>query len=280
MTELQKMISQCLNNGCWYRLASYLPQLRFKIVIYKEISHGINQICSGHNFLVIPVPPWFPDGCVWYGTVHLVTTTCVYISKIKGLLYHTLCCLRSLENAWSFLSISVNWFKIASSYIKRFQDNLCKLGTSAKPTWHSSPRYRFGNTCNIQTHAIVMYTLPQNNKFYDRHIDLLKTLQSFGRDMKFSEGWDRFFEVIRKTWRCLHSSHTCTALHSNYMITIPTTCNHSIPCKNLEGAQIYKFLTTFPSHLQAITYLCTICEDHIFNEIETFNPLSNEVKMK
>ena len=74
-------------------------------------------------------------------------------------------------------------------------------------------------------------------------------------------------------------THTCMALCPNYMITIPTTCNHSIPCKILEGAEIYKFLTIFPSHLQAITYLCTICEDQIFNEIETFNPLSNEVKI-
>ena len=56
------MISQCLNDDCWYRLASYLAQFQFKIIIYKEISHGVNQICSGHNFLVIPVSPWFPDG--------------------------------------------------------------------------------------------------------------------------------------------------------------------------------------------------------------------------
>ena len=32
------------------------------IIIYKEISHSINQICSGHNCLVIPVSPHFPDG--------------------------------------------------------------------------------------------------------------------------------------------------------------------------------------------------------------------------
>ena len=56
------MISQCLNDYCWYRLASYLAQFQFKIIIYKEIPHGVNQICSGHNFLVIPVSPWFPDG--------------------------------------------------------------------------------------------------------------------------------------------------------------------------------------------------------------------------
>ena len=61
MTELQKMISQCLNDDCWYRLASYLAQFQFKIIIYKEISHSVNQIRSGHNFLVIPVSPWFPD---------------------------------------------------------------------------------------------------------------------------------------------------------------------------------------------------------------------------
>ena len=64
LAELQKMISQCLNDDCWYRLASYLAQFHFKIIIYKEISHGVNQICSGHNFLVIPVSPWFPDECL------------------------------------------------------------------------------------------------------------------------------------------------------------------------------------------------------------------------
>ena len=31
------------------------------IIIYKEISYSINQICSGHNCLVIPVSPQFPD---------------------------------------------------------------------------------------------------------------------------------------------------------------------------------------------------------------------------
>ena len=55
------MISQCLNDDSWYRWASSLAQFQFKIIIYKEIPHGVNQICSGHNFLVIPVSPWFPD---------------------------------------------------------------------------------------------------------------------------------------------------------------------------------------------------------------------------
>ena len=45
----------------WYRLASYLAQFQFMIIIYKEISHGVNQIYSGHNCLVIPVSPQFPD---------------------------------------------------------------------------------------------------------------------------------------------------------------------------------------------------------------------------
>jgi len=31
------------------------------IMIYQEISHGINQICSGQNCLVIPGSPQFPD---------------------------------------------------------------------------------------------------------------------------------------------------------------------------------------------------------------------------
>ena len=57
------MISQFLNDGCWYRLARYLAQFQFNIIICKEIAHCVNQICSGHNFLVIPVSPWFPDGC-------------------------------------------------------------------------------------------------------------------------------------------------------------------------------------------------------------------------
>ena len=38
------MISQCLKDDCWYRLASYLAQFQVKIIIYKEISHGVNQI--------------------------------------------------------------------------------------------------------------------------------------------------------------------------------------------------------------------------------------------
>ena len=45
----------------WCRLASYLAQFQLMINIYQEISHGINQICSGHNCLVIPVSPQFPD---------------------------------------------------------------------------------------------------------------------------------------------------------------------------------------------------------------------------
>ena len=31
------------------------------IIIYKKISHNIYQIFSGHNCLVIPVSPQFPD---------------------------------------------------------------------------------------------------------------------------------------------------------------------------------------------------------------------------
>ena len=67
------MISQCLNDDCWYRLASYLAQFHFKIIIYKEISHGVNQICSGHNFLVIPVSPWSPDADAMLAAAHTPT---------------------------------------------------------------------------------------------------------------------------------------------------------------------------------------------------------------
>ena len=61
MTELPKMISQYLNDDQWYRLISYLAQFQFIIITYKEISHDVNQIYSGHNCLVIPVSSQFPD---------------------------------------------------------------------------------------------------------------------------------------------------------------------------------------------------------------------------
>ena len=117
--------------------------------------------------------------------------------------------------------------------------------------------------------------LLRNNKFYDRHIDLLTSSQSLEGITIFSEEWDRFFEVIRKTWRCLHSLHTdvrpCLRT-TNYMIPVSTTCDHLNHCKILEGAGIYKFLTALFKSLA-----CTVvCEDKIFNEI---NPLS-KVKIK
>ena len=48
----------------WYRLASDLAQFQLMIIIYYEISYGVNQIYSGHNCLAIPVytPQFFnPD---------------------------------------------------------------------------------------------------------------------------------------------------------------------------------------------------------------------------
>ena len=96
MTELQKMISQCLNNDCWCRLASYLVQFQFKIIIYKEISHGVNQICSGHNFLVIPVSPWSPDDYVLTSS-HTLSTGQSYTH-----LWHSQ--LSCSSSAWGFAS--------------------------------------------------------------------------------------------------------------------------------------------------------------------------------
>ena len=39
------------------------------------------------------------------------------------------------------------------------KDKWKQIKIVSKPIWCSSPRYRFGNTCNIQTCAIAMYTL-------------------------------------------------------------------------------------------------------------------------
>ena len=42
-------------------MSQVLAQFQFKMILYKEISHGVNQICSGHHFLAILVSPWFPE---------------------------------------------------------------------------------------------------------------------------------------------------------------------------------------------------------------------------
>ena len=93
----------------------------------------------------------------------------------------------------------------------------------------------------------------------------LKPSQSLEGVTIFSEGWDRFLEVIRKTWRCLHLLHThvrpCLRT-TNYMIPMSTTCDHLIHCK-IVGAGIYKCLTALFKSLA-----CTVaCEDKIFKAL-------------
>ena len=56
------------------------------IIIYKEISHSINQICSGHNYLVIPVSPQFPD------------VIAKYVVEVVQILDCEECCLRKVQD--------------------------------------------------------------------------------------------------------------------------------------------------------------------------------------
>ena len=58
MPKLWKMISHCLNDGCLIEVSKLLSIIS---AYDNYISYSINQICSGHNCLVIPVSPQFPD---------------------------------------------------------------------------------------------------------------------------------------------------------------------------------------------------------------------------
>ena len=75
------------------------------IIIYKEISYGINQICSGHNCLVIPVSPQFPDALI-----QKKPTTSAMLVSLQMCLRDTWCqsCIAFTDNACLIQFIAVH----------------------------------------------------------------------------------------------------------------------------------------------------------------------------
>ena len=85
LPKLWKVISHCLNDGCLIEVSKLISIIS---VYDNYILQSINQICSGHNCLVIPVSHQFPDGGgngSWYWKKGLITSllvTCLLFKKL------------------------------------------------------------------------------------------------------------------------------------------------------------------------------------------------------